>query len=324
MSDEVDDLLRHAMANLDRQVPAGTFDTLADRTLARLDAANVPNGDDLARERALRGGGVPAAAMEPAPTADRLAVGPEPRRRKVSVLAAVVGVGLAAAAAVVIVVSLRSRPTGAPAVAMDRSRGGAVASEPPRAAAPPPAPASSPLVAPEMTKPTSTASGGGKLDSERAHNVLHAAPPPSGAQAAKPEALRTGKARPTSAQEPTAQDIDVRDTPGQDATARDARKKAKTKSDKPAIASASLSQDDFARGMTAVAVQVRACGGGTRGSAVLQVSVSPSGRVATAKVSGVFAGTPVAACVERAVASATFPPWNGAPQTLGYSYLLAD
>src|SRR4051794_24459159 len=37
MSDEVDDLLRHAMTNLDHQVPEGYFDTLASRTLARLD-----------------------------------------------------------------------------------------------------------------------------------------------------------------------------------------------------------------------------------------------------------------------------------------------
>jgi hypothetical protein len=37
MSDEVDDLLRRAMATLDDQAPSEYFDTLADRTLARLD-----------------------------------------------------------------------------------------------------------------------------------------------------------------------------------------------------------------------------------------------------------------------------------------------
>ncbi|MEO7733509.1 MAG: hypothetical protein ABIY55_21275, partial [Kofleriaceae bacterium] len=39
MSDDLDDQLRHAMASLDRQVPARYFDTLADRMLARLDDA---------------------------------------------------------------------------------------------------------------------------------------------------------------------------------------------------------------------------------------------------------------------------------------------
>jgi hypothetical protein len=38
----------------------------------------------------------------------------------------------------------------------------------------------------------------------------------------------------------------------------------------------------------------------------------------------VFAGTPVAACVEAAVKSASFPPWDGGPQSFGYSYLLSE
>ncbi|HEX7843736.1 MAG TPA: hypothetical protein VF469_39955, partial [Kofleriaceae bacterium] len=37
MSDDVDDLLRRAMATLDHQVPPGYFDALPERTLARLE-----------------------------------------------------------------------------------------------------------------------------------------------------------------------------------------------------------------------------------------------------------------------------------------------
>lgn len=48
MSDEVDDLLRSAMTTLDHQVPEGYFDTLASRTLARLDdptIGDLPSGE---------------------------------------------------------------------------------------------------------------------------------------------------------------------------------------------------------------------------------------------------------------------------------------
>ena len=31
-----------------------------------------------------------------------------------------------------------------------------------------------------------------------------------------------------------------------------------------------------------------------------------------------------AACVEAAVKSATFPPWDGRPQSFNYSYMLSD
>src|SRR4051794_39015138 len=48
MSDDVDDLLRRAMTTLDHQVPDGYFDTLASRTLARLDdpALGDPRDDN--------------------------------------------------------------------------------------------------------------------------------------------------------------------------------------------------------------------------------------------------------------------------------------
>jgi hypothetical protein len=56
----------------------------------------------------------------------------------------------------------------------------------------------------------------------------------------------------------------------------------------------------------------------------VRLAVAPSGQVEKAVVTGPFAGTPVGACVERAVRSAAFPTWDGAPQSFNYSYLLSD
>jgi hypothetical protein len=63
MTDDVDDLLRRALATLDDQAPASYFETLPDRTLARLDA--VPAVVPLRRARrvfAVVGLGLAAAA----------------------------------------------------------------------------------------------------------------------------------------------------------------------------------------------------------------------------------------------------------------------
>jgi hypothetical protein len=95
-------------------------------------------------------------------------------------------------------------------------------------------------------------------------------------------------------------------------------------SGKPAPGRTSLSADEVQRGMTAVAGQAQACFAGTRGLATLRLIVAPSGRVAQVLVTGPFAGTPVAACIVRAVQAASFPPWDGRPQSFGYSYLLSD
>jgi hypothetical protein len=86
----------------------------------------------------------------------------------------------------------------------------------------------------------------------------------------------------------------------------------------------SLSGDDIERAMTSVAGQVRACFAGTRRSAPLRLTVAPSGRIARVTVTGPFAGTPAGTCLERAVRTATFPPWSGAPQSFDFSYLLSD
>jgi hypothetical protein len=98
----------------------------------------------------------------------------------------------------------------------------------------------------------------------------------------------------------------------------------KPTSGKPRSDRAALSGDDIERAMTAVADQARACFAGTRGTAALRVTVAPSGRTAKVVVTGPFARTPTGACVARVVQAATFPVWDGPPQSFDYSYLLSD
>ena len=94
--------------------------------------------------------------------------------------------------------------------------------------------------------------------------------------------------------------------------------------DKPKLEKKSLSGSDIKKGMSSVAAKAQGCYNGTQGTAAVKLVVDPSGKVSKANVTGAFAGTPVAACVEKAVKAATFPPWDGGPQSFGYSYLLSE
>jgi hypothetical protein len=96
------------------------------------------------------------------------------------------------------------------------------------------------------------------------------------------------------------------------------------KDDKPKIDKKSLSGDDIKKGMNGVAGKVTACYAGTEGSAVVKVIVAGTGQIQKVTVSGVFAGTPVGACVEAAVRGAAFPPFDGEQQTINFSYLLSE
>jgi len=94
--------------------------------------------------------------------------------------------------------------------------------------------------------------------------------------------------------------------------------------DKPKLEKKSLSSADIKKGMSSVAAKAQGCYNGTQGTAAVKLVVDPSGKVSKVSVSGAFAGTPVAACVEKAVKGASFPPWDGGPQSFGYSYLLSE
>lgn len=94
--------------------------------------------------------------------------------------------------------------------------------------------------------------------------------------------------------------------------------------EQPKLEKKSLSGDDIKKGMNSVAGKVSACYAGQQGSAAVRLTVTPDGQIQKIVVSGVFAGTPVATCVEAAVRGVTFPPWDGGPQSISYSYLLSE
>ena len=93
---------------------------------------------------------------------------------------------------------------------------------------------------------------------------------------------------------------------------------------KVALEKKSLSGADIKKGMGSVSAKAQACYAGTQGTAQVKLTVNPDGSVQKVAVTGVFAGTPVGACVTSAVKGATFPAWDGGPQSFGYSYLLAE
>jgi hypothetical protein len=112
--------------------------------------------------------------------------------------------------------------------------------------------------------------------------------------------------------------------PSFDALLKEAGVSDSKKEAKPTLDKKSLSGSDIKTGMSAVASKAASCYAGTQGSAAVKLTVAPSGQVQKVTVTGVFAGTPVAACVQNAVKSATFPAWDGGPQTINYSYLLSE
>lgn len=112
--------------------------------------------------------------------------------------------------------------------------------------------------------------------------------------------------------------------PSFDALLKEAGVSDAKKDTKPKLDKKSLSGSDIKTGMAAVAGKASSCYQGTQGTATVKLTVAPSGQVSKVSVTGVFAGTPVAACVEAAVKSTSFPPWDGGPQSFGYSYLLSE
>lgn len=98
----------------------------------------------------------------------------------------------------------------------------------------------------------------------------------------------------------------------------------KTKNNGPKLDKKSLSSSDIKTAMNGVADKAKGCYSGTEGSATVKLTVAPDGKVSKVKVSGVFAGTPTGACIESAVRGADFPAWDGGPQSVSYSYLLAE
>lgn len=85
-----------------------------------------------------------------------------------------------------------------------------------------------------------------------------------------------------------------------------------------------LSGDEFKKGMAAITGKAHACYKGTQGSANVKLTIAPTGQVSKVTISGAFAGTPEADCVSAAIKAASFPAWDGGPQTFGYPILLSE
>jgi hypothetical protein len=96
------------------------------------------------------------------------------------------------------------------------------------------------------------------------------------------------------------------------------------KAAKPKLDKKELSGEDFKKGMAAITAKAAACYKGTQGSANVKLVIAPSGSVSKVTVSGAFAGKPEAACVSAAVKAASFPAWDGPPQSFGYPILLSE
>jgi len=317
--------------------------------------------DELARERAAREARAARAgqARGPAPAApatEQAASMPDRRARSNRrPIAAVAGLGLAAAAGAMIFLGVRDKTASAPEAAQAREQAEVSATTS--------APAGAQLAVPSQNTASGSAapvpvtagsaaqrdqSAQADQNSGDASQAARPVAPPVKQDAApgkigkKPIATKGG-GKAASTDEPTK----FKKRPSQDAPSegkpetpwvgktvprqdgeRAGGKRSKqgvpaSNGDKPEAEASSLSSDDIKRGMTAVAARAKACFAGIEGTATVQLTVAPSGRVQKATVTGPFAGTPTGTCVEQAVRAATFPPWDGEPQRFGYDYLLS-
>ena len=90
-----------------------------------------------------------------------------------------------------------------------------------------------------------------------------------------------------------------------------------------AEADESPSRAAITHAMEEITPAVQACGAGEHGQVTGTLIISgPTGRVTLATVSGAFAGTPVGACVARALRGATFPPITRPTYTITYPFRL--
>ncbi|MBL9015699.1 MAG: hypothetical protein JNL83_16060 [Myxococcales bacterium] len=249
---------------------------------------------------------------------------------------AVVGLGLAAAAGVTFFV-MNNKKDGAEGTAADRQ---VAAATPPadyqstaKMLPPPPPPAPEPVAA-------------------AAGSAAPAEPPPAQIAASEEPAKPAAPAKTEKAAKP-AHKVEIKDDsmtkraeaekvkapekkeevkkneggegePSFDALLKEAGVSDMKKEAKPKLDKKSLSGGDIKTGMGSVAGKAQACYAGTQGTAQVKLTVTPDGKVSKVTVTGVFAGTPVASCVEAAVKSAQFPAWEGGPQSFGYSYLLSE
>ncbi len=85
---------------------------------------------------------------------------------------------------------------------------------------------------------------------------------------------------------------------------------------------AAPSREEVQRALDAVRPGVAECAAGAPGLVTVEVTVGSSGRVRSALVHGVFAGTPEGSCMARAVRRARFPRFTDESVTIRYPYRL--
>lgn len=287
----------------------------------------------------------PAAAVE-APVAAAPAVAPRqafslPSQQKKSKgpLIALVGTGLAAAAGAVIFMqvnksdkaemaatSAASEPAKAE-VAVAGAGSAAPAAAPtvepivpePAAAAPVEAPkeeAAAQLAADDVKASEDDAKDQKKASRSKGKKADKDDGKPAKIEEKQPEKIETKKPAPTKGSGEEGE-------PSFDALLKEAGVSEK-KEAKPVLAKKSLTGDDFKKGMSSPAAKAKGCYNGNQGTAMVKLTIAPSGQVSKVSVTGDFAGKPEASCVESALRAATFPPWDGGPQSFTYSVLLSD
>ena len=245
-------------------------------------------------------------------------------------LYALVGMGLAAAAGAAIYVATQGSGKSAPAPA--------AAPVVAKAETPPPPAAPAQIAAPATPPPVEAAAATGSAAEPTpppADVPVVAAVPSKKGKPSKPDATMSKKVgtsveakpevkKPEPPKGAVGKEAPKDGEPNFDDLLKEAGVKDGQKVKKPVLDKKSLSGSDFKAGMNSIAGKAAACYAGTQGTAAVKLTVAPSGQVTKASVSGPFAGTAVAACVEAAVRGASFPAWEGGPQSFNYSFLLAE
>ncbi len=253
-------------------------------------------------------------------------------------LLAVMGLSLAAAAGATIFVMTRESAEKATAPGVVTATPAPPAAP---AAAPAPAPPPAQIAAPDPSapaggeaKPTDEAAPPPDTGTGTAAVVAPKAPAHKGAGSAGPakqvkkldskdKADEKAKA-PAPETKKTGTKEDGSSDPSFDALLKEAGVDQTKKVEKPKLDKKELSGDDFKKGMSAVGKKAQGCYKGNQGTVSFKVTIAPSGSVSKVAVSGAFAGTPEGDCVQKAVQGASFPPWDGGPQSFTFSYLLSE
>lgn len=301
--------------------------------------APPPTNDEILAPIATANAALDSLTAKPAVIPERQAFSlpSQQNKRSKGPLLAVLGLGAAAAAGGLIFMQMNKDEKAAPAASASDNT--VAAAEPAKAAEPTPAPAAEAVVAGSAAaeepaeEPEVAAAPAAAEEAEPAADAKEDKPTKRSAKGKKsvtkdePKAeVKVEEKKPEPKTEPKVEPKKAGGGEGEpsfDALLKEAGVEEK-KEAKPKLEKKSLSGEDFKKGMGGIASKAQGCYKGTQGTAMVKLTVAPSGKVTKVSVGGAFAGKPEGACVEAAVKSASFPPWDGGPQSFSYSYMLAD